>query len=162
MPIASAAVDGDHRERRQTGPDRLGEPCSTPPAITVAASEPLPCNAITGRKALVWPGGRAIAQLVEIPPRAADTNEPVDIVGAAAGAGSSGGPVPTARRWPRSIRARQPRAATAGRAHRVSAYRSDRRTGAQAQHGPTAQLGHAGHLKCRRMGVYPKGRCGSY
>jgi hypothetical protein len=32
---------------------------------------------------VVWPGGRAIAQFVEIPPRAADTNEPVTIVGAA-------------------------------------------------------------------------------
>jgi hypothetical protein len=41
---------------------------------------------------LVWPGGRAIAQLVDIPPRAADTKEPVVIVGAgsAEGAGSRG------------------------------------------------------------------------
>ena len=45
---------------------------------------------------MVWPGGRAIAQLVDIPPRAADTKEPVVMVGAASvagdgeGAGSSG------------------------------------------------------------------------
>jgi len=32
---------------------------------------------------LVCPGGRAIAQLVGTPPRAADTKEPVTIVGAA-------------------------------------------------------------------------------
>jgi len=58
-------------------------PCSTPPAITVDASLPLPCSAITGRNVLVCPGGRAIAQLVGTPPRAADTKEPVTIVGAA-------------------------------------------------------------------------------
>ena len=37
--------------------------------------------AITGRSALVCPGGRAIAQLVDTPPRAADKKEPVTIVG---------------------------------------------------------------------------------
>src|SRR3954454_25149192 len=67
-------------------------PCSTPPAITPAASWPLPCSAITGRSAPVWPGGRAIAQFVATPPRAAETNEPSTYVGCtAAGAGSSGG-----------------------------------------------------------------------
>src|ERR1700750_920556 len=67
-------------------------PCSTPPAITLAALPPKPCSAMTGRSAPVCPGGRAIAQLVLIPPRAAETNDPVTIVGAAvaAGAGSSG------------------------------------------------------------------------
>ena len=47
---------------------------------------------MTGLSAAVWPGGRAIAQLVDIPPRAADTKEPVVMVGAAPadGAGSSG------------------------------------------------------------------------
>src|ERR1700721_1639379 len=65
-------------------------PCSTPPAITVAASLPLPCSAITGRSGLVWPGGRAMAQLVLTPPRAADTKEPVTMVGAGADGGSRG------------------------------------------------------------------------
>jgi hypothetical protein len=36
----------------------------------------LPCSAITGRSDAVWPGGRAIAQFVATPPRAAETNEP--------------------------------------------------------------------------------------
>ncbi len=38
----------------------------------------------------VWPGGRAIAQFVWTPPRAAETNEPLTNVGAAVGGGSSG------------------------------------------------------------------------
>ena len=65
--------------------------------ITVAASPPLPCNAITGRKASLCPGGRAIAQLVSTP-RAAEANDPVTNVGAAfdGGAGSPGGGAPTA------------------------------------------------------------------
>src|SRR4051794_41809161 len=67
-------------------------PCSTPPAITPAASWPLPCKAITGRSGPVWPGGRAIAQFVATPPRAAETKEPSTYVGCtAAGGGSSGG-----------------------------------------------------------------------
>ena len=45
---------------------------------------------MTGRSEPVWPGGRAIAQLVSTPPRAADTNEPLRYVGAAVGAGSNG------------------------------------------------------------------------
>jgi hypothetical protein len=42
---------------------------------------------------LFWPGGRAIAHLVYTPPRAADTKDPVVMVGAASadGAGASGG-----------------------------------------------------------------------
>src|SRR6185436_158166 len=43
-----------------------------------------------GRRAPVCPGGRAIAQWVSMPPRAADTNEPVTNVGAASAAGASG------------------------------------------------------------------------
>ena len=45
---------------------------------------------MTGRIAAVCPGGRAMAQLVSTPPRAADTNEPLTNVGAAVGAGSNG------------------------------------------------------------------------
>ena len=47
---------------------------------------------MTGRSGSVWPGGRAMAQLVGTPPRAAETNDPVTMVGAAAaaGTGSSG------------------------------------------------------------------------
>ena len=45
---------------------------------------------MTGLRAAVWPGGRAIAQFVWTPPRAAETNEPLTYVGAAVGAGSSG------------------------------------------------------------------------
>jgi DNA-binding transcriptional regulator YbjK len=60
--------------------------------MTLAASLPLPCSAMTGLSACVCPGGRAIAQFVATPPRAEDTNDPVTIVGCtAAGAGSSGG-----------------------------------------------------------------------
>jgi hypothetical protein len=40
---------------------------------------------------LVGPGGRAMAQLVLTPPRAADTKEPVTMVGAGADGGSRGG-----------------------------------------------------------------------
>lgn len=83
MPVAAASVHGDHRERWQPGVDGLGQALSTPPSITADALPPKPCSAITGRNAWVWPGGRAMAQLVIFPARAADTNEPVDIVGAA-------------------------------------------------------------------------------
>lgn len=38
----------------------------------------------------VCPGGRAMAQLVVRPPRAAEVKEPVTYVGATVGAGSSG------------------------------------------------------------------------
>ena len=41
----------------------------------------MPCSAITGRSIPVWPGGMAITQLVLMPPRAAETNEPVILVG---------------------------------------------------------------------------------
>jgi len=50
----------------------------------------LPCSAITGCNGAAWPGGRAIAQCVATPPRAAETNEPSTYVGAAVGGGSSG------------------------------------------------------------------------
>src|SRR6187549_3407683 len=45
---------------------------------------------MTGRNVPVCPGGRAMAQLVSIPPRAAEVNEPLRYVGAAVGAGSNG------------------------------------------------------------------------
>jgi hypothetical protein len=41
----------------------------------------LPCSAITGRSGAACPGGRAIAQFVATPPRAAETNEPSTYVG---------------------------------------------------------------------------------
>src|SRR5689334_18071671 len=47
---------------------------------------------MTGRSGPVCPGGRAIAQCVWTPPRAADTNDPSTYVGCtAAGGGSNGG-----------------------------------------------------------------------
>ena len=59
--------------------------------MTVAASESLPCNRISGLSGRLWPGGRAIAQLVFLPPRAWETNDPETNVGAAAsGAGARG------------------------------------------------------------------------
>ncbi len=76
MPVTSAAVDGG-RPAATAG----ASPPSTPPAITAAALLPLPCSAITGRSGPSWPGGRAIAQLVGRPPRAAEVNVPVSIVG---------------------------------------------------------------------------------
>jgi len=92
MPIAAPAVDGDHRKRWQPGVDGLGQALLDAAGHHGGRITALPCNAITGRSALVWPGGRAIAQLVDIPPRAADTKEPVVMVGAgsAAGGGSRG------------------------------------------------------------------------
>lgn len=41
----------------------------------------LPCSAITGRNCPLWPGGMEITQLVLMPPRAAEMNEPEILVG---------------------------------------------------------------------------------
>lgn len=41
----------------------------------------LPCSAITGRSCPLWPGGMEITQLVLMPPRAAEMNEPEILVG---------------------------------------------------------------------------------
>ena len=48
VPPAVAAVDRDHRERRATGLDRLGQARSTPMPTTPDASMSRPCSAITG------------------------------------------------------------------------------------------------------------------
>lgn len=82
MPVtAGAPVDAHHRERRFAVGDQLGSASSTPQSSIMFASLSLPCNAITGRSILVCPGGMAMTQLVLMPPRAADTNEPVSLVG---------------------------------------------------------------------------------
>lgn len=78
----------------------------------------LPCSAITGRSCPLWPGGMEITQLVLMPPRAAEMNEPEILVGkllpavggsngAGAACGSSGStraPKATRRRLPRRRR----------------------------------------------------------
>lgn len=59
----------------------------------------LPCSAITGRSCPLWPGGMEITQLVLMPPRAAEMNEPeilvgklLPAVGGSNGAGAACGP----------------------------------------------------------------------
>lgn len=78
----------------------------------------LPCSAITGRSCPLWPGGMEITQLVLMPPRAAEMNEPEILVGkllpavggsngAGAACGLAGPPGrrrPTRRRLPRRRR----------------------------------------------------------
>lgn len=78
----------------------------------------LPCSAITGRSCPLWPGGMEITQLVLMPPRAAEMNEPEILVGKllpAVGARTAPGPPaaqvgppgrrrPTRRRLPRRRR----------------------------------------------------------
>ena len=134
------------RLRRQPGPDpaRLRPPSPAPRPL------PLPCRAITGRSVPVWPGGRAIAQLVSTPPRAADTNEPVTYVGAAVGAGSSGAGGASgasrgsrARHRHRRVRSRGTRFAQCAKSEGACSPRGRAHT--ETHHRSTAQLWHAGH-----------------
>ena len=90
MPVAAAAVDGHHGERRQAGVDSLRQALLDTARHHRGGVAALPCRAITGRSGWVCPGGRAIAQLVGMPPRAAEMNVPVVIVGAAVGSAAAG------------------------------------------------------------------------
>src|ERR1700754_3033410 len=74
-------------------------PASTPMPITPDAVMSRPCSAITGRNVPYCPGGRAITHSVSMPPRAAETNEPLTDVGSAfanEGDGWSDGGAPAA------------------------------------------------------------------
>ncbi len=124
-------------------------PCSTPPAITPAASWPLPCSAITGRSGAVWPGGRAIAQFVATPPRAAETNEPSTIRRLDGGRWRLQWRRRSQRRTGTRHRHRRPGNGRALRVQRGAqgerAGRPGRRTDTKAQNRAAAQFGHAGH-----------------
>ena len=113
---------------------------------------------MTGRSGAVCPGGRAMAQLVVTPPRAAETNEPVTIVGAAAaaGAGSSGAGgssgAPDGRDIATGVCGGWSRVdqSPGGEGTRGACDGSD----AQSQNGATAQVRHAG-TSCHRGQIQP-------
>src|ERR1700694_4060606 len=105
---------------------------------------------MTGRSVLVLPGARAIAQFVSMPPRAAETKEPLTNVVAAGRAGSSGGGGGRGGGGAAGtgVRDRGPADRGPGSAHRpqcVGPCRTGRRADAQTQYRATADLCHARH-----------------
>ena len=78
VPVAAATVDSDHGERRDARRDGLRQTL-----FHATRHHPRRVLALAVQRdhavaaAPVWPGGRAIAQFVGTPPRAAETNDPV-------------------------------------------------------------------------------------